>query len=252
MADKPAYIRSLKPLRMRYGLSYTQGWPLRLDCEALLSVNDEFVRVRDALASEGRLDNTLFLLTGDNGMAFGAHRWAKKDVPYATQLPMFASWSAGSTWSLSGSTDAAVENVDWAPTICELAGCSMGPYPNGQPDPDGRSILGLIAPSVSASLPSRQDIYLEHRQALGKRPVWRAIITTASNPLGQWMYVSYGDGEEELYQLGAASCATWKRGDRGDPCLLHNLAYQPPLHATKLRLRHELAQMVVDPLARVP
>jgi N-acetylglucosamine-6-sulfatase len=252
VSDKPAYIRSTKPLHMRYGLSYSQGWPLKLDCEALLSVNDEFVRVRDALTSEGRLANTLFLLTGDNGMGFGAHRWPKKDVPYAAQLPMFASWSAGSSWALSGSTNAAVENVDWAPTICELAGCSMGPYPNGQPDPDGRSILGLIAPSLSASLPARQGVYLEHRQALGIRPVWRGLVTTAANPLGRWMYVLYGDGEEELYKLGAGSCATWSRGDPGDPCLLHNLAGQPVVRRIQLELHHELARMVVNPLPRVP
>jgi arylsulfatase A-like enzyme len=252
VSDKPAYIRRLPLFTQADGISYTNGWPLRIDCEALLSVDQELGQIRAELAADGRLANTLFILTGDNGMGFAAHRWPKKDVPYATALPLFASWSKGSPSQLSGVNKTVLENVDWAPTLCELAGCTMGPYPNGQANPDGQSFLGLISPSVSSSVPVRNGIYMEHRQGSGSRPIWREIITTPSNPLGRWAFVSYSTGERELYRLSSITCADWVLGQPGDPCYLNNVVRQPRFAAVRKELAHELQAMVVNPLPGVP
>jgi N-acetylglucosamine-6-sulfatase len=249
-SDKPAYIRALRPFRSAFGISYVKGWPLKTMCEALLSVDDEFARIRSELAADGRLANTLFILTGDNGMGFGQHRWAKKGVPYATALPLFVSWSPGSTWTLSGVNHTILENVDWAPTLCELAGCRMGPYPNGQAEPDGQSFLGLIAPSISSSVPVRTAIYMEHRS--GGHPKWREIITTPSNPLGLWAFVRYSTGERELYRLSPTTCPDWSPGQPADPCYLTNLANDSRWARVKAQLAKELRTMIVNPLPSVP
>jgi arylsulfatase A-like enzyme len=185
-------------------------------------------------------------------MGFGAHRWPKKDLPYATALPLFVSWSQGSPWQLSGVNTTLLENVDWAPTLCELAGCMMGPYPNGQALPDGQSFLGLLAPSVSSSVPVRDAIYLEHRLQTIAWPRWREIITTQSNPLGSWAFVSYRTGERELYQLSTTTCADWVQGDPADPCYLRNLANQPRYAGVRSQLAQALKRMVVNPLPGVP
>ena len=79
----------------------------------------------------GRLDNTLFVYSGDNGMNMGEHRLVNKSAPYVTQIPFLASWPARLGTTPRAVTER-VQNIDFAPTICELAGCTLGPFPNGQ------------------------------------------------------------------------------------------------------------------------
>ncbi len=253
VSDKPAYIRNLQPLGFMYGQSYAGGWPLTLMCESLLAVDEELARVITALGP-ARTANTLFILTADNGMGFGAHRWPKKNVPFAAQLPLFMHWASQ---GLTGTNTTFVENVDWAPTLCELAGCTM---PAIYPDTgktyhvDGQSVLGLFAPRLSSLVPRRDALYMEHREASGSgRPVWRALITTPSNALGPWFFVNYdGSGEKELYRLSSVACGDWKPGDAGDPCMLNNLANKPAYAAVQRQLAAELRSMVVDKLPSVP
>ena len=249
VSDKPAYIRALhrhdKP-------SFVPGWPTRPLCETLLSVDDELARVEAELEAQGRLDDTLFILTADNGMTFGAHRWDKKYVPYATQLPLFASWTAG-RGSEPATSDAWLSNVDLAPTICELAGCQLGPYPTGQQASDGASFLGLITGSGTA--PTREALYEEHREPLGngvKAPPWRAIRTTPASPLGLWHYIEYDDGARELYDATGGQCRDWSVGDPGDPCELSNLAGDPAHAAVQHDLATLLRSMIVQPIKGVP
>ena len=50
---------------------------------ALLSADDLLRRVTATLREQGRLDRTLFILTSDNGMNDGMHRWLRdKKTPY--------------------------------------------------------------------------------------------------------------------------------------------------------------------------
>ncbi|MFO7532157.1 MAG: sulfatase-like hydrolase/transferase, partial [Candidatus Limnocylindrales bacterium] len=66
------------------------GYDLRRICKGMLAVDDlvgEVVRKLDKL---GRLDNTLLVLTSDNGMSYGAQRILHdKKAPYGTQVPLF-------------------------------------------------------------------------------------------------------------------------------------------------------------------
>jgi arylsulfatase A-like enzyme len=137
MSDKPAWMRDLSLL------PYADGWPLAPACRALLSVDEMFAAVHDVLAARGRLDDTLFVLTADNGMAWGDHRLAGKQVPYANHLPLWIRWDArvnGGPMTPSGHT----QLTDLAPTFCAIAGCRLGPFPTGQTSPDGISILDFV------------------------------------------------------------------------------------------------------------
>ena len=42
-----------------------------------------------------------------------------------------------------------LSNIDLAPTLCELGGCTLGPFPDGQAGPDGESFaqLGTMGPT---------------------------------------------------------------------------------------------------------
>ncbi len=242
VTDKPAYIQAL--LKVGHDdkpKGYRKGWPMPPICRALLSVDEELAAIRAELKRQGRLKNTIFVLTADNGMGFGAHRWWPKRAPYTEQMPLFVSWPAGRGTGRDARHDF-IQNVDLAPTLCEAAGCTMGPYPNGQTEPDGQSFLGLIAPAMSESVPQRTALYSLHKDPV-MTPAWRAIHTTPDHPLGEWHYIENDTGEIELYDISGGHCRAWKVGQAGDPCRLDNLAGRPQVAGVETSLAEELALM---------
>jgi N-acetylglucosamine-6-sulfatase len=213
-SDKPAYVRKFQPL------ADPSGWDLAPYCRALLSVDDLAKRVTSELIAQGRFDNTLFILTSDNGMNFGAHRAKDKKMPYAVQMPLFTRWPARLGAAPRTITEPIV-NIDVAPTLCELAGCSMGPYANGQTRPDGQSFLPLLLGDTDSV--DRDAILEDHLMANNYVPRWYGVQTTAKSPLGLWQYVEYVSGDRELYDLSNGPCYLWTPGTPGDPCELDNL-----------------------------
>jgi hypothetical protein len=178
--------------------------------------------VQNALADTGRLDNTALVYLGDNGMSTRSHRLSGKAAPYVTQVPAYLAWPAG-----RGPTPAAVDeplqNIDLAPTLCELAGCVMGPYPNGQQAADGESFASLITnPAGSLGRDEVLDEMLK-KNLRPDSPPWEAIRTTPHSPLGLWHYIEYADGFRELYDVSGGPCWLWRPGEPGDPCELQNL-----------------------------
>jgi arylsulfatase A-like enzyme len=221
LSDKPAYVRKRPLLK---GI-FRDGYPMEKRCRALLSVDDWLGRVVELLSAQGRYSNTIFVLTADNGMGYGALRWPRKGAPHVAQLPLFISWPEV-TGAQSSQLTNLLTNVDLAPTLCEFAGCQMGPYPNGRAAA-GQSFAGLIAPALSDSVPQRTAIILEDLGS-GAPPRWRAIMTNpAEHATGkQWFYIWYATGEKELYDLSGGPCYAWTPGMTADPCMLHNAASQ--------------------------
>ena len=225
--DKPAYIRRRPRIRKK-------GLELKNICRGLLSVDEMVGKVANRLRKAGRLDNTLLILAGDNGMSFGSQRILHdKKVPYATQIPLFMRWPR-----VLGTTprriDERVMNIDLAPTLCDIVGCRLGPYPTGQRRPDGVSLLRLMTGERerlgrTTTLASYQDD--GHRV-----PTYWSARSTSSSPLARqvcklrdsggcrWLYTVYETGEKELYDISNGPCHSWKRKESGDPCMLENRA----------------------------
>lgn len=220
-SDKPAYVKSLKPLKP------ANGWPLKLVCETMLSVDDLLASTQAALAAAGR-NNVMFILTDDNGMAFGEHAWPTKDAPYATPMPLFVRWDS-QLGDKTRTIDSTITNVDLAPTLCAIAGCEMGPYPNGF-GADGQSFLGVL--EGTAKTIGRQYV-LEEYPVPGplKMPSWSGVRSTDENALGRWVYTEYVSGECELYDL------------KSDPWELRNRCNDPQYTATQSAMATELAQL---------
>lgn len=197
VSDKPSYVRTS-------GLLGPDVFSVKGTCMTLQAVDDLVGSVRDELQREGRLNNTIFIFAGDNGMNSGEHRLKDKQAPYETQIPFFVSWP-----SLLGSTprtiDDRIQNIDFAPTACAVAGCSMGPYPNGQQNPDGQSFLNvLLGLSATMNRPYALDEMPGVKQAgTHAPPPWEAITTTADFIGNQYHYIEYDTGERELYNLTA-------------------------------------------------
>jgi N-acetylglucosamine-6-sulfatase len=245
--DKPAFVRN-KPIRMR------AGFPLGAVCRTLLSVDQLVGRVLRALQDTGRLDDTLVILTSDNGMSYGAHRLlGDKKSPSATQLPFFAVWP-NALGNRPRTVRERVQNIDLAPTLCRLAGCRLGPYPGGYRRPDGRSFASLLL-GTATSL-NRDAVLSSYRDPGRHVPRWFGIDTTGASPLAsqgcaaatdggcRWSYVEYSTGEQELYDLSNGPCWEWSPGDAGDPCRLRSLHDDPDHVALKRALRTRLRELV--------
>lgn len=247
VSDKPAYVRS-RPLLP------DAGWDLTDVCGTLLAVDDLVGALRDELSDQGRLANTLLVLTSDNGMNFGAHRLQGKSTPYATQVPLLASWP-----EVLGHEPrqiaAPVLNIDLAPTVCELAGCVLGPFPNGQAAPDGQSLV----PWLTGSGAVERDAFMTNMPDGGKRvPPWFAVATSGQSQLAgagcavepsggcRWHYVEYATGERELYDVSNGPCWEWTKGMSGDPCELDNVAGVGRYRSIEVRLRSRLAALKAE------
>lgn len=238
VSDKPAYIQETPLLG-------DGGYDLTAHCESLLSVDELIGRVGDELAAQDRLEDTLFIFTADNGKTWGEHRRVGKVSPYSTPQPVYAAWPAG-RGRAPRDDDTTLSMIDFAATFCELGGCSMGPYPNGQPGPDGLSFAPLL---TDAPLAHGRRSILHTVPGGGDRPVFWALRTAVDHPAGRWLYVENEDGFRELYDISGGLCYEWSEGSGGDPCLLTNLLAGesgPDVEAVAGSLAAELAELKVE------
>ncbi|HVM29480.1 MAG TPA: sulfatase-like hydrolase/transferase [Candidatus Limnocylindrales bacterium] len=225
MSDKPAFQQS-RPL-----LGPKNGWPMVRYCEEMLGVDWAVEQVVNELEAQDRLDNTLLVFTADNGMAWGAHRLGQhKRQPFTTPVPLYMTWPAG--WGTTARTiNELTSNIDLAPTFCELGGCTLGPYPGGQGQPDGVSLVPLIsgeAPHLG------RDALLERHADPALARHWYALRTTSLHPAGRWHYVEWSTGERELYDLA------------NDPWELNNLADRSATATLRATLSTRLAQLKAE------
>jgi arylsulfatase A-like enzyme len=149
--------------------------------------------VRDALNKHGVADNTVIIYTSDNGFLCGSHGYGSKVLPYeeASRVPLLMfdprHKNSGKRLRCASLTG----NVDFAPTILELAGLSV---PKNM---DGKSLLKLY-----------NDPKAQTHKALPLTNVWGpkavhsfAVVTK------DWKYIywPYAEGElkatDELYHL---------------------------------------------------
>ena len=155
----PPTSRRQKPLA-------DDGFDLTAHCESLLAVDELIGRVRRGArgARAGSMTRSSSS-SADNGMTWGEHRRVAKVSPYATAMPAYAAWPAGrGTEPRDDATTLSM--IDFAPTFCELGGCEMGPYPNGQEAADGLSFASLLA---DEPLPYLRESLL-HTVPVGRRP----------------------------------------------------------------------------------
>lgn len=212
--DKPHYIRQWK---RRWSLTsgpkafqrscVMNHWHTGL--EALQSVDQMVKRIIAELKRTGQLRHTIVVFTSDNGHMYGEHWLNNKDYPYeeSVRVPLLI---RGPGFKKGAVRNDLVGNIDFASTFDKISGAKP------ELRQDGYSLVGPHR---------RTEILLEAPEVPGPllAPPWHAIKT--DNGL---VYVSYEDGEEELYDL------------RTDPHQLDNLVGNKA-YARKLdRLRADL------------
>lgn len=100
------------------------------------SVDRNIGRVLQYLEEKGLLENTLIVYTSDQGFYMGEHGWFDKRFMYeeSFRTPLVARLPGGK----KGYIDQLVQNIDYAPTILELAGVEI------PEDIQGESFLPLL------------------------------------------------------------------------------------------------------------
>jgi arylsulfatase A-like enzyme len=179
----------------------------RYDLDRYLSVLHEtdaqLARLFSAVRAAGLADNTLVVVTGDHGQAFGyphnTYIQGRTIYEEDVNVPLML-WAPGRFRAMSR-PGAIGSHVDLAPTIAELAGLPLAP------DWQGRSLF-------DGARPPRAYFYVaEDHFRLGVRE-------------GVWKYIyDLREGSEELYRLDA------------DPTEQRNLATTEPARCARLRQR---------------
>ncbi|MEX1297242.1 MAG: sulfatase-like hydrolase/transferase [Candidatus Limnocylindrales bacterium] len=205
VSDKPSWVR-------QYPRLGAPSYDLTRRCESLLTSDWVVGQVRKALRDTRRIGNTLQILTADNGISLGDHRLKGKLTPYTTSVPLYMRWPK----VLKGASRTVLEpvaNIDLAPTICRLAGCTMRKA-------DGMSMWPLIKGWKSEL--DRRFIFTEmlhgdvyYKSSPKGRPPWAGVESTRKYSDTLWVYARYKGGEEELYNISK------------DPHHLRNLARKP-------------------------
>jgi N-acetylglucosamine-6-sulfatase len=183
--------------------------------------------VAAAVDAAGRADDTYFVYTSDNGFLWGEHRRTGKVWPYeeSIRVPLVIRPPGQRPTRV---VDDLALNIDVAPTIAAIAGADVGlPV-------EGTSLVPYLDGSGSA--PPRDRFVIEF---LGFAPGIPPYIGLRTD---RYVYVEYGTGGRELYDLDA------------DPFQLTNLLVgrpSPSVERIVRSLRHDLRELAggVDPEA---
>jgi len=220
VSDKPSYISS-RPLLGATQIA-NQAAMFQNQCRSLRGADDAVGTILSALSDTGRLSNTLILFMSDNGVLLGEHRWRFKKVPYeqAIRVPLIVRYDPV-TGGQASTRNALVANIDVAPTFAAAAGLSA-------PGADGQSLLPLL---TDAAAPWRTQFLIEHEDTDNFVPVPTYCAVRSQ----RYLYVDYGSGEEELYDL------------KTDPLELQNVATDPAYAAKRKSLRRSLLALCNPP-----
>jgi arylsulfatase A-like enzyme len=137
VSDKPSFIRETDKVLGKTLREKTDKYQCRL--ETLLAVDESVARIVRALREVGELDNTYIFFISDNGFVQGQHRLkGGKAVPYedSIRVPMLV---RGPGVARGAVTRELVANVDFAPTMLDIAG---GESPLNM---DGESLLPVLS-----------------------------------------------------------------------------------------------------------
>lgn len=210
VSSAPGWLTGLPPLTQVERAHLDRTWVRR--AESAESVADSVDAARSALQSSGHLDDTLIIVTSDNGFHVGsyrAHRGKRTAFDVDTVVPTVL---IGPGMTPGTRIDAMTSETDLGPTISDLLGATTPPYV------DGRSWLPIIQ-AAGSTVPWRTATLSESlSQPRPGDPDYQLIAPPTFTALRsrQWLFVESKTGERELY-------------DRvHDPYELHNIIATAP------------------------
>lgn len=186
ISDKPMFIKRLPPIDQNSSEASSIACSYRSRLESLLAVDEGVETIVNALKATGFYNNTIIFFTSDNGWMNGEHRIpVGKALPYEESIrePLLVE-GPGIPQGLT--IEKMTVNIDYAPTIVELAGAIANRVM------DGKSLLPLIKdPSISW----RNDFLIE------APPIGNFAVRTERYLYSEYTKSSIGAGARELYDL---------------------------------------------------
>lgn len=148
--------------------------------------------IQKELENLGIADNTIIILTSDNGYFCGSHGFAGKVLPYeeGSRTPLIIYDPRNQNKGKQRIVNSLTGNVDIAPTILDLAGVTV------PPNMDGVSLVPLLknpATKVREVLPVVQ--------AWGSAPTFALSVVTQNWKYIYWCYGEQIKPTEELFDL---------------------------------------------------
>jgi len=184
------------------------------------AVDDSLGRLVAYLEESGLSDSTVVIYSSDQGFYLGDHGWYDKRWMYEESMvmPLIAKWP--SKVAPGSVSQALVQNLDYAPTLLELAGA---PIPE---DMQGQSLLPLMRGEQSEHW--RESLYYHYYGYPAVHQVARHYgIRTDRYKLIRY----YQFGEWELFDL------------QEDPDELNNLYADPKYRDIVVQLSEQLGQL---------
>jgi arylsulfatase A-like enzyme len=192
----------------------------QMQIESALSADDAIARFYATVHARGELDNTIFIVTSDNGYMWGEHAFNGFKHTFfdeALRVPLVV-WDGRAP--VARTNQELVLNIDLAPTIAALAGAAPT-YPV-----DG---LSLIGPITGDTATLRDSMVIEDWWTPSDG---RYYPTWGSHGMGirtqEWKYSEFATGRIELYHVAS------------DPYELQNLANDPDYAAIQQSLALQL------------
>ena len=207
--------------RRRWGWRFdtaekTQGI-LRDYYRLITGVDREVGRIVAELAQRGLAGNTVIVFTADNGFALGDRGMADKWFMYEEDIrvPSFIFDPRSPKTAPGQRSKAMVLNVDFAPTMLELAGVpapktmqgrSLVPLLKGESPKDWRTEFFYEHHSVAARIPMSEGVRTER---------WKYLRWIAETPVKEELYDLQADPLEERSLLNDAKHAALLAEMRG-------------------------------------
>lgn len=153
-------------------------------------------KIIDAIEASGRADNTIVVFTSDHGYFLGEHDfWSKMGLhDESVRIPMVIAGPGIEP----GVTDALAQQIDYYPTLSELAGLEIPQHV------EGRSLTPALADNSTNV----------HRAVFTNRLKGHLVRTEG------WAYMKHRDSSEELYDM------------KTDPQQFRNVVAAPALKST--------------------
>jgi N-acetylglucosamine-6-sulfatase len=202
MSDKPAWAQALRLLSQTEMDSLDRQRKNRW--RSLVAVDEAVGSLIQALQDTGRLSNTMIIFASDNGFSTGEHRFKNKKAAWeeSIRVPLIIRYDP--LTSVPRTESHIALNVDWAPTMAELAGVSA-------PGVEGFSLMPFLQGIPVTDW--RTDFLIEHMAGGGPldhhpsddnpKQVTDVFIPRFCAVRSEtYTYVYYLDTfEEELYDL---------------------------------------------------
>jgi arylsulfatase A-like enzyme len=205
VSDGPTWLREIhsEPVDAKHRAAALSQYQNGLG--SLIAVDRMVGKIKSHLKRLGKLKNTVFIFSSDNGFSFGSHHVVGKLVPYeeTVRVPLVIAGPG----IPHGTNDDIVAAIDVAPTLYELGRAG------DHPDVDGRSLVPLLE---GKDPPWRDDLLIEYkappqlalhtfdqvRAAAARGPAQLLLVPDyRSIRTKRWQYIEWYSGDEHDYEL---------------------------------------------------